>query len=118
MSMDTETSFDFHYFEETKSFQLIESKTICVSGKVTMPQKFGDFLKFNHILDENSHKFDKIDEKWLDSKGFYKELRIRGYDYGEEFQGIFNYFKTIGILKLIKPFYILNKLKSLFDAIV
>jgi hypothetical protein len=102
--MDTETSFDFRYFEETKSFQLIESKTICVSGKVTIPEKFDNFLKFNHILLENLHKFDEIDEKWLDSKGFYKELRIRGYDYGEEFQGIFNYLKTIGILKLIETY--------------
>ncbi len=95
VSMDNEICFEFHYFEETNAFHLTESKSICVSGNVAFSEDKENFLKFTDILMEHLDEFEKTDENWLDSKGFYTELKIRGYDYGEEFQGMFNDFFMI-----------------------
>lgn len=53
-----------------------------------MPDNEDEFLKFQHQIDDDSLETFENDELNLANKEIYKELRIRGYDYGPSFQGL------------------------------
>ncbi|XP_077979410.1 fatty acid synthase-like [Glandiceps talaboti] len=68
----------------TGKFEVSESNQLCVSGQIEIAN---DVLEIAHSLgdvdEENVN--DLLD---LSSTDVYKELRLRGYDYGPTFQGI------------------------------
>lgn len=89
MPKDREINFDVLYFEATGAFEIVESGQVCVSGRISSPlSRNGDsLLQFQYILDEVLAS-DESNKLTLDSADVYKELRLRGYDYGPSFQGI------------------------------
>jgi fatty acid synthase, animal type len=81
------TIFNVHILETSGSFVITESGSIAVTGKIHVPDE--PVQKFGHILKEGMKKeFFDSDKLILRSKDIYKELRLRGYDYGPSFQGI------------------------------
>ncbi|XP_053392677.1 fatty acid synthase-like [Mercenaria mercenaria] len=73
--------FDVRYMPGTGNFEIQEGGTLVASGKVTCPESTD--------LARNDADFDLSTEEYpLKSSDVYKELRLRGYDYGPTFQGI------------------------------
>lgn len=64
----------------TGHFEVSESGSVVVSGRVTIPNSTFD-LEMTSVATEKSLM-------QLKSSDVYKELRLRGYDYGPTFQGI------------------------------
>jgi fatty acid synthase len=65
----------------TGHFEIQEGGTLVASGKVTCPN--------NTDLARHETEFDFTNEEFeLKSTDIYKELRLKGYDYGPTFQGI------------------------------
>ncbi len=87
LSKDREVTFECYYFEASGNFEIVESGQVCVCGRITTPQPIdGSILKFGYILDEVLNK-DESNKVVLNTSDVYKELRLRGYDYGPTFQG-------------------------------
>lgn len=71
------------YQRDTGAFETLESGNLCCSG-------------YAYLCDDQStdnyesmvRKTGEVDSVTLDAKSIYKELRVRGYDYGPSFQGI------------------------------
>jgi fatty acid synthase, animal type len=66
------------------TFEICESGSLVVSGKISIPE--------NVEKEQLSLKFTEKETKGLplNTNDIYKELRLRGYDYGGVFQGIHN----------------------------
>ncbi len=81
------TKFDVRILQTNGNFVISESGTIAATGRVFIPKK--PILRFEYILNEElkTEFFDKK-ELILHTKEIYKELRLRGYDYGKTFQCI------------------------------
>nr|XP_002738672.1 PREDICTED: fatty acid synthase-like [Saccoglossus kowalevskii] len=70
----------------TGIFEVSESNQLCVSGKVEIP---GEPLRiFDALEDEEVNRVEDNEALELSASDVYKELRLRGYDYGATFQGI------------------------------
>uniref|UniRef100_A0A672LX21 Fatty acid synthase n=1 Tax=Sinocyclocheilus grahami TaxID=75366 RepID=A0A672LX21_SINGR len=71
----------------TNHFEVSENGNLAVSGKVSVLEDAG--LDAFHAELNKPMAVDKEDSKLLLKAGdIYKELRLRGYDYGKTFQGI------------------------------
>uniref|UniRef100_A0A673MK06 Fatty acid synthase n=1 Tax=Sinocyclocheilus rhinocerous TaxID=307959 RepID=A0A673MK06_9TELE len=71
----------------TNRFEVSENGNLAVSGKVSVLEDAG--LDAFHAELNKPMAIDKEDPKLLLKSGdIYKELRLRGYDYGKTFQGI------------------------------
>ncbi|KAF4106419.1 fatty acid synthase [Onychostoma macrolepis] len=71
----------------TNHFEVSENGNLAVSGKVSVLEDAG--LEAFHAELNKPMAVDKEDPKLLLKAGdIYKELRLRGYDYGKTFQGI------------------------------
>ncbi|KAF7494247.1 Fatty acid synthase [Sarcoptes scabiei] len=66
------TSFTMKFNQSSGSFSIMESGTLTTTGKVYLPR----------------HDDPNIFSLELKIKDIYKEFRLRGYDYGQEFQSI------------------------------
>ena len=64
----------------TGHFEVSESGSLVVSGRVTIPNTTLDLEMTSTTTEESLMR--------LKSSDVYKELRLRGYDYGPTFQGI------------------------------
>ncbi|XP_053376816.1 fatty acid synthase-like [Mercenaria mercenaria] len=73
--------FDVRYMPGTGNFEIQEGGTLVASGRVTGPES-SDLAGYDTYFDFNTEEFQ------LKSSDVYKELRLRGYDYGPTFQGI------------------------------
>ncbi|XP_060080138.1 fatty acid synthase-like [Ylistrum balloti] len=72
---------DVTVMETTGEFEISENGTLTVSGRVTM-------LEETNQVKENASRDLKMAGPVLTSSDVYKELRLRGYDYGPDFRGI------------------------------
>ncbi|XP_063312266.1 fatty acid synthase [Pelobates fuscus] len=72
----------------SKRFEVSESGNLSVSGKISILEEntLNDFR--NQLIDSLDKKQDNEQAFSLTDKDVYKELRLRGYDYGPSFQGI------------------------------
>ena len=69
--------FNVNILESTGTFEISESDTLVCSGYISM-------LTSSIDTNDNYH----TEEFPLTSSDVYKELRLRGYDYGPDFRGI------------------------------
>ncbi len=72
----------------TGHFEVCDNETPIVSGRIYIP---GDPILEIPVYDEQRSSLElEGDENFmqLTSNDVYKELRLRGYDYGKTFQGI------------------------------
>ena len=94
-------SFKITFLPDTGSFLLLESDAVCVSGQVKLhtrtpgeqtPTTLSPIEDTSTIKEEEKLKLimdaDKNNGLKLTSSDIYKELRVRGYDYGPTFQGL------------------------------
>jgi hypothetical protein len=75
--------------EGTGDFTISEGNNIASTGRVSIPED--PILEMQDQLDEKEDEDESDDDKMhelLFNKDIYKELRIRGYDYGPKFQGL------------------------------
>lgn len=84
LNNDNPIKFEIRLTEVTGEFTITENGTVVATGSVFIPEK--NALKIQNLLIDKSI----INENnfTLYSKDIYKELRLRGYDYGPTFQGI------------------------------
>lgn len=82
ISKSEPVQFDTSFLHGGK-FELIHSGTVVVDGYVRIPQVASTAL-YENMID----KLQTDDQKYLETKDIYKELRVRGYDYGQTFQGL------------------------------
>ena len=69
--------FNVNIMESTGTFEISERDTLVCSGFISM-------LTSSIDTNDNDHNEDFP----LTSSDVYKELRLRGYDYGSDFRGI------------------------------
>lgn len=84
LNKDAPTKFEVRLLEATGEFIISEGGNIIVDGKIFVGEE--NLLRLQGVLTDGSVK-PSTDLK-LTSKDIYKELRLRGYDYGPTFQGI------------------------------
>ena len=82
LSHNDTLKFDVLLNNQTKTFTVTEKGLVCVTGYAHMPTDF-NLMNPQTINCETSS-----DSLKLTSKEVYKELRLRGYDYGKSFQGV------------------------------
>ena len=77
------------YLEQTGDFVIMEDGNIAASGLISIAPE-GKELQLQHLIDESkqNQEIHSNQEYVLDSSEFYRELRIRGYDYGPKFQNV------------------------------
>jgi len=80
-----EVKFIVRMMETSGDFSISESGTIVATGRVVQPDD-QKFLKLQHIIDETLQASLPKENIKLSQADIYKELRVRGYDYGEEFR--------------------------------
>lgn len=84
------TSFTMKFNQSSGSFSIMESGTLTTTGKVYLPRHDDpNIFSLQYLLDG----VDKLRTEHrcrleLKIKDIYKEFRLRGYDYGQEFQSI------------------------------
>lgn len=83
MPKEGSVKFGITFFNGTGQFEICESGTLAVSGKIFVPE---DIEKEELPLDPLEVQ-DKVNIE-LDSSDIYKELRLRGYDYQGLFRGV------------------------------
>lgn len=70
-----------HLMPASNKFDVSEGESLCVSGKIFIPE--------NSVLTEQFKEVPSTrGDVHLEADCIYKELRLRGYDYGPTFQGI------------------------------
>nr|XP_046232889.1 fatty acid synthase isoform X2 [Scatophagus argus] len=78
---------EVHLMPATNRFEVSENGNLAVSGKVNILEDAA-FDSFHSQINQLNPK-ENVDPKMkLTVHDIYKELRLRGYDYGETFQGI------------------------------
>lgn len=92
--------FSVQIIDRTGEFVLNEGASVVCTGRVSCPETTENFLEFQESEDdseggddgetnlENKKKKLKNNTHLLGKREIYKELRIRGYDYGPSFQGL------------------------------
>ncbi|XP_051888628.1 fatty acid synthase [Pristis pectinata] len=68
-------------------FEVSENSNLAVSGKVSLLEETA-LDDFRSQIKTNSKSDDTETEFRLNARDIYKELRLRGYEYGKNFQGI------------------------------
>lgn len=84
LSKSAATTFHTHINQFTNEFAVVEGDGVCASGFVRVlhePRK----CQLLNIVDHADEQATPC--LVLDGKDVYKELRVRGYDYGPSFQG-------------------------------
>ncbi|KAI2797161.1 hypothetical protein BLOT_011139 [Blomia tropicalis] len=79
--------FNVQIIEKTGDFVVNDGNSLVCMGKISIPEMGDDFLQYQKELDI---EIDSTDSNRIcfDNHDIYKELRIRGYDYGSTFQGL------------------------------
>ena len=74
--------------EGTGDFTISENGNIAATGRIYTPDD--QVLELQYQLEESDDLEEEQDSnhQYLYTKDIYKELRIRGYDYGPKFQGL------------------------------
>ncbi|CAF94659.1 unnamed protein product, partial [Tetraodon nigroviridis] len=72
----------------TNKFEISENGNLTVSGKVNILEDT-NLSSFHHQLNQPAAHSSENPKMKLTASEIYKELRLRGYDYGKTFQGIF-----------------------------
>lgn len=90
-----EISFDVRYMKGGAHFVIMESGTITTTGLVRVPENAANFLRHQGVLDAVQEFEGKECHLELKNKDIYKEFRLRGYDYGPEFQ-VVEHLRVIG----------------------
>lgn len=81
--------FVVRLMETSGDFSVSEGGTVIVTGKIFAMDEEKDLLKLQNLLEKDSHGEPIYEEEvTLSRKELYKELRVRGYDYGSHFQGL------------------------------
>lgn len=84
MPKDGSVKFLINIFEGSGEFEICEGGSVAVSGKISQPEDVAkEFLQLPPV----NIKEEK-DLLRLETADVYKELRLRGYDYGGIFRGI------------------------------
>ncbi|KAI1292133.1 Fatty acid synthase [Halotydeus destructor] len=81
-----QTKFVIRMMETSGEFSISEGGAIVATGRVFVPED--PVLKLEHIVEEHIDNTPGAREETviLSPKDMYKELRVRGYDYGPSFQ--------------------------------
>ena len=79
-----QTKFVIRMMETSGEFSVSEGGTIAVTGRVFVPEESN--LNLQHLLTDGS--VPNENPLKLEPKDIYKELRLRGYDYGPTFRGL------------------------------
>ncbi|KAM8947762.1 fatty acid synthase isoform 2-T2 [Pelodytes ibericus] len=80
---------EVRFMPASKRFEVSENGNLTTSGKISIMEEntLNDFR--NQLVDDTLNKNQDMDQDFsLTTKDVYKELRLRGYDYGPTFQGI------------------------------
>lgn len=86
--------FDVQYMPGTGNFEIQEGGSLIASGRITCPEITRTDSDPSAAADSTTTEFA------LNTSDVYKELRLRGYDYGPTFQGIVAADKTGTIISL------------------
>ncbi|XP_013390789.1 fatty acid synthase isoform X1 [Lingula anatina] len=86
LSKDAKVKFEICIMQSTGEFEICENGAMVASGKVYVPTEPGSQKSTEYTLEDDEEPA----QEWRDltSGDIYKELRLRGYDYGPTFQGI------------------------------
>ncbi|KAL3877568.1 hypothetical protein ACJMK2_035265 [Sinanodonta woodiana] len=76
--------FEVNILKATSNFEIREGGSVVATGRVYVPenQKQANFWIEEEVTFDSNKRFD------IKSADIYKELRLRGYDYGPTFQGV------------------------------
>ncbi|KAF2894511.1 hypothetical protein ILUMI_11662, partial [Ignelater luminosus] len=84
LSKEEPVKFLINIFEGSGRFEICQSESVCVSGKISVPEDID-----NEIIDlPKPFVKPELGLLSLSKLDVYKELRLRGYDYRGVFQGI------------------------------
>ncbi|XP_013396069.1 fatty acid synthase [Lingula anatina] len=86
LSKDAKTSLEIRILQTTGGFEICESGSLVASGVIHSPAEPG--LQTPEEWVSENGKDPSQEWKQLTSDDFYKELRLRGYDYGATFRGV------------------------------
>ncbi len=90
LSEGNEVKFTVRILNGTGDFTISEGNSIAATGRVFSPED--PMFQFQNLLEEELEPEDEDDcedlKEVLLNKDIYKELRIRGYDYGPKFRGL------------------------------
>ncbi|XP_040922555.1 fatty acid synthase-like [Toxotes jaculatrix] len=78
---------EVHLMPATSRFEVSENGNLAVSGKVSILEDAG-LESFHSQISRKAASNDEDPKMKLTAHDIYKELRLRGYDYGKTFQGI------------------------------
>lgn len=79
---DGSVKFGINFFDGTGRFEICEGGSLAVSGKIYVPEDIDSSqLQLNPLATDASGLV-------MNTNDVYKELRLRGYDYGGKFRGI------------------------------
>ncbi|OTF76917.1 fatty acid synthase-like protein, partial [Euroglyphus maynei] len=81
-------SFAMKYNKENGMFTMLNNGTVTTTGRIRIPDKGSKFLLYQDMLNTIDTVKTKKCRMQLITKDVYKEFRLRGYDYGPEFQTI------------------------------
>lgn len=79
---DGSVKFGVNFFDGTGAFEICEGGSLAVSGKITVPENIDNEELPLYPIDEDKSGLS------MSTSDSYKELRLRGYDYGGLFRGI------------------------------
>ncbi|XP_031618486.1 fatty acid synthase-like [Contarinia nasturtii] len=81
---ESSIKFNINFFDKTKRFEISEGDSLAVSGKIYIPEDIE--------LEQLTLKPPELDKSKLGlplkRNDIYKELRLRGYDFGDKFRGL------------------------------
>lgn len=80
---DGNVKFGLNFFDGSGKFEICEGGSLAVSGSIKIPEN----IEMEDLPLEEL-KWDKKSGLFLERGDVYKELRLRGYDYGGLFRGI------------------------------
>lgn len=83
LNKDQPTKFAVQIMDATGDFTISEGGNVIVTGVVRVPEK--EHLTLQNLLTDGSVKSTAV---VLENEDFYKELRLRGYDYGPYYRSI------------------------------
>ena len=89
LSEGNEVKFTVRILDGTGDFTISEGNSIAATGRIFSPEE--PMFEFQEQLEEEPEDDDEDGDdlkETLNNKDIYKELRIRGYDYGPKFQGL------------------------------
>lgn len=71
----------------TGQFEILEGDQVAASGKISLPE--GSTSHVPDLDEDEAQKFPIEDKFTMTGAEVYKELRLRGYEYGPQFRLIF-----------------------------